>query len=494
MFKFIKENLNSDLIKNKSGIYKIICKDHFYIGSSKNLSKRLYSHIKSLKSNSHHNHTMQNCFNKYGIEEFWFEIIEYCDVSILIERESFYIKFLNPDINHILDPVNIIRDKEYCKLISKSKKEYFKTHDQFNIKEVHQYSLSGEYINSFKSITEAAKNTGNSSPTDICACCNGRSKSARKYRWSFNKVEKLPPLSKNNKHKIYQLDYNFNIIKEWFTLSDIEKKLHISRTTIKKYLNKNILYKNCFWVSDINSVLNFDKNININKIISNSTCKNINNIFLSKKVYQYSLDGFFIQEFPSTREAERYLSNILCKKIPCGIISSSARENTKNKSAYGYQWSYVKSDKINSYINNSAKSKNKEIYLFDIIDNNIIKYISIAEAVRNLCKNNNFNCDCAALSSICRHGGIFKRRYLVSNTELFVIPSRNKYIVNLLDNKIYTLNELCKKTKLTASTITKLIKDTSFNYKYLNECAREKLRESGKLLNKDNPNPSVIEI
>ena len=31
-------------------------------------------------------------------------------------------------------------------------------------------------------------------------------------------------------------------------------------------------------------------------------------------------------------------------------------------------------------------------------------------------------------------------------------------------------------------------------YKYLNECAREKLRESGKLLNKDNPNPSVIEI
>ena len=25
MFKFIKENLNSDLIKNKSGIYKIIC-------------------------------------------------------------------------------------------------------------------------------------------------------------------------------------------------------------------------------------------------------------------------------------------------------------------------------------------------------------------------------------------------------------------------------------------------------------------------------------
>ena len=97
-------------------------------------------------------------------------------------------------------------------------------------------------------------------------------------------------------------------------------------------------------------------------------------------------------------------------------------------------------------------------------------------------------------SGIYKISGIFKRRYLVSNTELFVIPSRNKYIVNLLDNKIYTLNELCKKTKLTASTITKLIKDTSFNYKYLNECAREKLRESGKLLNKDNPNPSVIEI
>ena len=51
MFKFIKENLNSDLIKNKSGIYKIICKDHFYIGSSKNLSKRLYSHINQMRDN-----------------------------------------------------------------------------------------------------------------------------------------------------------------------------------------------------------------------------------------------------------------------------------------------------------------------------------------------------------------------------------------------------------------------------------------------------------
>lgn len=34
---------------------------------------------------------MQRSFNKYGVENFKFEVIEYCDKSILYEREQYYI-------------------------------------------------------------------------------------------------------------------------------------------------------------------------------------------------------------------------------------------------------------------------------------------------------------------------------------------------------------------------------------------------------------------
>jgi len=61
-----------------SGIYKIICKNNkkFYIGSSINIDRRLKDHVRLLKRNKHKNKYLQNCWNKYGEQNFRFEIIE----------------------------------------------------------------------------------------------------------------------------------------------------------------------------------------------------------------------------------------------------------------------------------------------------------------------------------------------------------------------------------------------------------------------------------
>jgi len=54
----------------------------------------------------------------------------------------------------------------------------------------------------------------------------------------------------------------------------------------------------------------------------------------SKRVYQYDLDGTFINSFGSTEEASRYL------KISGSSIRACARG--EYKTAYGFKWSYTK--------------------------------------------------------------------------------------------------------------------------------------------------------
>lgn len=84
-----------------SGIYKIFNSNNskFYIGSSKDIYRRLSNHFCSLKGNYHCNNKLQNSFNKYGFESFKTEIIATCPPEYLFKLERFLIKALNPELN-----------------------------------------------------------------------------------------------------------------------------------------------------------------------------------------------------------------------------------------------------------------------------------------------------------------------------------------------------------------------------------------------------------
>lgn len=62
----------------KAGVYRIKNKinNRVYIGSTKKFSVRFAQHLKSLLSGSHHNKFLQADFNKCGIDNFIFEVIE----------------------------------------------------------------------------------------------------------------------------------------------------------------------------------------------------------------------------------------------------------------------------------------------------------------------------------------------------------------------------------------------------------------------------------
>ena len=62
-------------------------------------------------------------------------------------------------------------------------------------KEVHQYSADGDYIKSYKSVGEAAREVG-CSHANIVAVCNGKVHACYGYRWSYEKTEKLPKLKR----------------------------------------------------------------------------------------------------------------------------------------------------------------------------------------------------------------------------------------------------------------------------------------------------------
>ena len=57
----------------------------------------------------------------------------------------------------------------------------------------------------------------------------------------------------------------------------------------------------------------------------------------SKRVYQYDLDGNFINSFGSSREAARQVTGNEANNSHIGVC---ARAHGKHKTAYEFKWSY----------------------------------------------------------------------------------------------------------------------------------------------------------
>lgn len=82
-----------------SGIYKItnIITGEFYIGSSKDIKQRWYSHKNPAFHKRHLNLKIYQDMNKYGLDKFSFEILE--ETVNLREREQYWFDKLKPTYN-----------------------------------------------------------------------------------------------------------------------------------------------------------------------------------------------------------------------------------------------------------------------------------------------------------------------------------------------------------------------------------------------------------
>lgn len=193
----------------KTGIYKITCLNNkkIYIGSACSLNhsskktgfyRRWMDHLKALKNNKHHNHYLQNCFNKYGSNCLKFEIIEYCSKEEAVSKENYWIKHFNS--NNSKYGFNIIKNnlsnygkftKEHKEKISKSLTGRVRKLEDVKkwSKSVIQYDINNNIINTFYSMSEASRKTGISRQDIGQACIGKKIKTAGGYIWK--KVEDI---------------------------------------------------------------------------------------------------------------------------------------------------------------------------------------------------------------------------------------------------------------------------------------------------------------
>lgn len=160
------------------------------------------------------------------------------------------------------------------------------------------------------------------------------------------------------------------------------KKCEVEILEVCNVDKKELLQREKEWIDILKPDLNLETDPT-----TQQNCKTT-----SKKVYQYDLDGNFIQEHESASNAERFFNKSNTKVSQCAM--------NKRKSAYGYLWSYSKIDKL-VYKNNSSKAKAKKVSQYSIEGEFIITYDSVAAAVRslNLQENASTNISSAALGN-----------------------------------------------------------------------------------------------
>ena len=264
-------------------IYKItnIVDKKIYIGQTINYSKRKNSHISHLKNNKHHNEHLQNAWNKYGEENFTFEVVEECKITELDKKEKYYIDFYNSTNAklgyNLVDGGQVFR--EFSPQLRKKMSEALKGRkfSELHKKRISE-SLKGRVIKK-ESIKKSkitallnGKNKGQNNPNTIINnkiakdiiidLYNNKTVSFLKqkyqvsqdiiYNLMYNKtyIDVLPEIREELKNRtVNNNDIKVNeaitMYKNGLSQNQISKELNISRNTLRKALKElNINTKN----------------------------------------------------------------------------------------------------------------------------------------------------------------------------------------------------------------------------------------------------------
>lgn len=191
-------------------------------------------------------------------------------------------------------------------------------------KSIIQFSLDGEYIKEWNSITDAS-NYLNISKDNIISCCSGRYKQSGgfiwKYKENYNDGDIVKPYvdERYNKRKIsiIQLTLDGDFIAEWDGITDAAKELGVNNSNISACCKGRM--KSAYgymWV--------YKDNYNEKKV--KQYTRNWNNT--KKKIVQLDLNNKFIKVWNSIAEASKSLN--ISKIGDCCL--------GKYKTAGGYKW------------------------------------------------------------------------------------------------------------------------------------------------------------
>jgi group I intron endonuclease len=239
----------------RSGIYCLfnLHSEKFYIGSSVNMSKRVWEHLYALKNNKHYNQHLQRAYNKYSNYFIGF-VLEEVNKESLIEREQYWIdrfEVYNPEIGYNILP------KAYS-FVGFSPSEDTR-------KKMSELKTGENHYNFGKSLPEITKqrigegNKGkvrsketkeklrqiNLGKTLSDEHKNKISQSMKNH--SFTE-EQLEQVSKLNAKTVYQYDLQGVLINVWKSAAEASRQLNLNRHFITRVCRgERGKYKNFIW-------------------------------------------------------------------------------------------------------------------------------------------------------------------------------------------------------------------------------------------------------
>lgn len=216
-----------------------------YIGQTVDFKRRKSEH-ESSKNGIHARCVFHRAIQKYGKENFEWEIIETCEtLDQALYLESRYIHQYNSCT--FMDNCN-----GYNILYTQEGKKSF----VHNSQKVIAYDLKGFFVGIFNSMQEAGREL-KCQGTNIRKCLIGERKSTCGYQfihYEENYPERLKQYKTNELEakykKVYQYDTSFNFIQEFNSIAECAKEIGGNRNSISRSIKEKRPYKNFIYSFD----------------------------------------------------------------------------------------------------------------------------------------------------------------------------------------------------------------------------------------------------
>lgn len=217
-------------------VYKVSIGNNFIIGSTINSKYREKKYINNLRKGIWNNSYVQDSYNKYGEENFKWEILQNNIPEDILENvEDIWIGSLcgraedNKNGMNMRDAFRVRFGKETKEKMSIS-----------NSKTIYQYDLEGNFTREFIGAHDAS-NYVNSSYSNIATSArSGGNSQSGGFLWSYLFFEKMPKYNnspaKSRRKTVLQFDKNGNFIKEWESITKIQKELGYNQGNIYKVI------------------------------------------------------------------------------------------------------------------------------------------------------------------------------------------------------------------------------------------------------------------
>ena len=175
------------------GIYEIRnnINNKKYIGSSKYINKRFNQHLVNLRKKIHGNQYLQNAFDKYGEENFSFNILEECSINELLIIEQ---QYLDKD----KDLYNIAPASGGDLLSNHPNREEILKQRSISLKLKYKKMSSLQRKQRFSMPLEKNPNWKGGKSYSFCDCGNRKKNTANTCRSCYSKLQSKRQLGSNN--------------------------------------------------------------------------------------------------------------------------------------------------------------------------------------------------------------------------------------------------------------------------------------------------------